>query len=405
MVQVQHLGNLREVVSFAERTTTGGLVVEVRRGAEITAVDKANPDVIVRALGGGRDKDNPYDFGVTSKGGQENYLFRQQEGGSRMKTWDVFFDRVTGTRTQVEQALAPVEQVATPYDPIVLDLNRNGQADVTGNNLSGDGVITSGVRGFDLDLNDRQWAQSLLSIPAGSLAGTTARLFVPGQPGPAQTLSSEQGVEQGAVWLAAGGTAGQRLEFRDGNGTLVGEVRFDNATGRFRFFTGNVNQNEWTKAWDAAGGDGLLVWDVDGDGKITSGIELMGHADLAGANVFANGYQKLAHYFDHDGNGKVAGQELAGLQIWEDRDGDGVTDAGELVGLAARFITSLSTVHGPDLSSTASTPLINAKGQINASGLDYVHGFSTHFEAGNWFHEMWAQWLMINHQLEQSDEE
>jgi hypothetical protein len=213
-------------------------------------------------------------------------------------------------------------------------------------------------------------------------------------------------VQLGSNWLASGGAAGQRLEFRDSNGKFVGEVKFDTATGRFRFFTGNANQNEWTKAWDSAGGDGLLVWDVDGDGKITSGIELMGHADLSGKNVFANGYEKLAFYFDHDKNGKVEGQELAGLKIREARDGDGITDAGELVALSVHNIMHFSTVHGQDLSSTAGVgvPLINADGKIDANGLDCVHGFASHFDSGSWFHEMWTQWLMINHQLELPDD-
>ena len=56
--------------------------------------------------------------------------------------------------------------------------------------------------------------------------------------------------------------------------------------------------DEWTKPWDANGGDGLLAWDVDGDGKITSGKELMGTVDLDGKNKFSNGYEKLAKYLE-----------------------------------------------------------------------------------------------------------
>jgi hypothetical protein len=94
--------------------------------------------------------------------------------------------------------------------------------------------------------------------------------------------------------------------------------------------------------WLAANsGDGFLVWDVDGDGQITSSKELFGNYCKDGTEKFADGYEKLAHYFDKDGNGIIEGDELQGLQIWMDENGDGVTDPGELKSLSDFGINQL----------------------------------------------------------------
>jgi hypothetical protein len=77
--------------------------------------------------------------------------------------------------------------------------------------------------------------------------------------------------------------------------------------------------------WLAPGRDGWLCEDLDGDGRIGSGFELFGTA-----GGFNNGFEKLA-LRDADGDGEVRGEELAGLSLWIDRNGNGKTDGGELV--------------------------------------------------------------------------
>jgi hypothetical protein len=344
-----------------------------------------------------------------------------------MKMWDVFFDRVSGTQVQQRS-------------PIVLDLNRNGAADITGANILGDGVLGATVS-FDLDLQDRQWkfkthagrpqiAVGQQHIDASHMDAwrqNGAQFYLPegtqitvyeASGAVARTLSAESvrtRLHERTMGLDL--HQNQRADFRDATGQLIGELRWD--TGQLArthagndnwvFMHGNANRNEWTSAWGPAGGDGLLVWDVDGDGKITNGIELFGHVDTAGRNTFANGYEKLAHYFDKDNDGSVRGTELQGLQIWEDRDGDGVTDEGELVGLEAYDIRSLATsFNATDMSSTVGTgtrALIGADGQIDANGLDFIHGFAHHFDSANWFNQMWKQWLLGTHNLERPDED
>lgn len=280
------------------------------------------------------------------------------------KMWDVFFDAKTGTKT-------------AQWSPIVLDLNGNGKADITGGNIKGNGKLEGAtVKGFDLNPEARQWEKKSVARRPGDgadalPAGTTAQVFDKSgkllKTLSAQDLKSLQSSK--SKWggdgkdMGLGLQDGQRVDFRDANGKLVGELKqgkpdvaslAKNGDKTWQYHWGNKNENEWTKAWDSkTGGDGMLVWDADGDGKITSGKELFGHIDVNGKNTFKNGYEKLAHYFDKDRNGKVQGDELKGLKIWEDRNGDGVTQQGELVALEKHQVRELNTrFNEADMSST-----------------------------------------------------
>ncbi len=268
--------------------------------------------------------------------------------GKEGKMWDVFFDSKTGTKT-------------TQKSPIVLDLNGNGKADITGSNIKGNGKLEGQtVKGFDLDPSNRQWTTKSEQRRPGKgapelPAGTKVEVFdAKGKKVKSLDASAldKNKAKKGDMGLGLG--KGMRAEFRDADGKLVGELKTDAKKNKLMYHFGNVNENEWTKAWDKkTGGDGMLAWDVDGDGKITSGKEIFGHVDVDGTNRFSNGYEKLAKHFDKDGNGRVEGQELKGLKIWEDRDGDGVTDKGELVDLASRGITRLNTnFNASDMSSS-----------------------------------------------------
>ena len=63
-------------------------------------------------------------------------------------------------------------------------------------------------------------------------------------------------------------------------------------------------RTEWLKGT----GDGYLVWDINGNGKIDSNTEMMSEFDAEGNKVFENGFEKLQHYFDHDKNGVIEGK-------------------------------------------------------------------------------------------------
>ena len=57
-------------------------------------------------------------------------------------------------------------------------------------------------------------------------------------------------------------------------------------------------------------GDGLLVWDKNGDGIINDNTEMMSEFDVNGNKKFQNGFEKLAFFFDLDDDGVIKGEEL-----------------------------------------------------------------------------------------------
>ena len=212
--------------------------------------------------------------------------------------WDVFFDYEAGQKTKTRS-------------PIILDLNGNGKPDITGSNILGNGKVEGKTVLFDIDPTHDSWQYESLNL--GSYYEKNAK-----------------------TW---------------GKGEWVDDPRGKN--GKVYKF-GNKEPREKTEWLVENSGDGFLVWDVDGDGKITSSKELFGNYDIDGKEKFEHGYEKLALHFDKDGNGIIEGDELEGLQIWMDDNADGITDEGELRSLAEFGITSLDirNIDKKDMSAT-----------------------------------------------------
>lgn len=89
-------------------------------------------------------------------------------------------------------------------------------------------------------------------------------------------------------------------------------------------------------------GDGFLVIDADGDGRISSGAELSLLAEKAGAK---SNFDALAA-LNSNRDGKINSRDarFAELKVWADRNGNGVTDAGELTSLTDNDIASVNLV-------------------------------------------------------------
>ena len=111
---------------------------------------------------------------------------------------------------------------------------------------------------------------------------------------------------------------------------------FDHAGDGFAERTGWVDKD-----------DGLLVRDLNGDGKITSGRELFGNHTLLknGINAgkqAANGFEALKD-LDSNADGLVDDKDtaFASLRVWKDTNGNGLTDTGELLSLAQAGVKSL----------------------------------------------------------------
>jgi hypothetical protein len=98
---------------------------------------------------------------------------------------------------------------------------------------------------------------------------------------------------------------------------------------------GVVERRPWLKPTT-----GLLVWDADGEGRITSGRELFG--SVTWWLFFSNGYRAL-DMLDDNRDGSLAGGELRGISVWFDRDCDGESDSGEVVSLESLGIVAIGT--------------------------------------------------------------
>ena len=75
---------------------------------------------------------------------------------------------------------------------------------------------------------------------------------------------------------------------------------------------------------------GILVWDPLHTGSIRSGQQLFGN--VTWCMIWRHGYQPLA-VLDNNYDGYLSGKELEGLAVWCDRDGNGVSDKGEVIPL------------------------------------------------------------------------
>ncbi len=109
---------------------------------------------------------------------------------------------------------------------------------------------------------------------------------------------------------------------------------FDHANDGFAEQTGWVGAN-----------DGLLVRDLNGNGKIDNGGELFGSETLlANGTKAANGFEALKA-LDSNGDNQINADDVAfaNLKIWIDSNGDGFSRASELVSLTEAGITSIST--------------------------------------------------------------
>ncbi len=83
----------------------------------------------------------------------------------------------------------------------------------------------------------------------------------------------------------------------------------------------------------------LLVWDPQGTGQVRDGRQLFG--SVTWWIFWDDGYQPLAA-LDDDGDGYLAGKELAGLAAWQDRNGNGRSDTGEVVPIGQRGIRRIA---------------------------------------------------------------
>ncbi len=243
-----------------------------------------------------------------------NYGY-QEVPGQQQKMWDVWFDSKAGQNT-------------VQRSPLVLDLNKNGKADITGKNITGDGKIDGPTTMFDLDPNQVSYEFK-------------SQQRRPGSGAPA--VDGGYWVDTQGNRVKSGPPKGNQPKFNgyqymDKDGKLVGEMK----DGLYHY--GKQEKREATEWLAKDGGDGFLVADLNGDGEINSAVELFG-TEGSNGQKFQNGYEKLAAMYDRNRDGKVTGEELKGLQIWADSNADGKVQEGELQSLAQHDISSLDVAN------------------------------------------------------------
>ena len=79
-----------------------------------------------------------------------------------------------------------------------------------------------------------------------------------------------------------------------------------------------------TGAANAGGSDGLLTLHKNGNGLVDDVIEIFGSTNVDGFNVLEQ--------LDSNADGKIDAndEKFAELKVWQDTNGNGVVDAGEL---------------------------------------------------------------------------
>lgn len=98
---------------------------------------------------------------------------------------------------------------------------------------------------------------------------------------------------------------------------------------------GHLDDTGWV-----SGGDGLLVLDKDGDGKITHASEISFLTEKDSAKSAWDGLGALDS--NKDGKLNASDTQFGQLKVWKDANANGVTDAGELKTLTDLGITGIS---------------------------------------------------------------
>ena len=81
-----------------------------------------------------------------------------------------------------------------------------------------------------------------------------------------------------------------------------------------------------------------LVYDQAGSGRITSGLQMFGNVTFW--IFWRDGYDALSS-LDDNGDGVLSGDELRGLALWQDLNGNGVCDPGEVRPVSEYGITAI----------------------------------------------------------------
>ena len=283
--------------------------------------------------------------------------------GIQMKTWEVFFDNedaqtatrvdLVGDRERAEEAARQAARRAS--DPLIFDLDMDGMlGTATGESLS-NGQIDGETVLFDIDPERSSWEFVSSTDMPGLDAPAIPNGYVVYDNGDTENIG---GNGRWDPQTSNGNWTHQRAQLYSAGNDFIAEWVAINDN-EYDYFWGNRMDVEVTEWLQQGTGDGFLVWDHNGNGVIDDNTEMMSEYDTEGNFVFENGYEKLRHYFDKDGDGVLRGSELDGLMFWVDSNADAQTDSGELVPLSDYGITQIDIPELGELASEATVGAVN----------------------------------------------
>jgi hypothetical protein len=291
--------------------------------------------------------------------------------GEPMKTWEVWFDTedaktaqrvdLVGDRTRQEEEDRRQEEQRRQQrsDPIILDLDGDGKLGTAAGTTTADGKIDGESVLFDMDPGRSSWA----FVSSTDLPGVDAPAVQNGYA--IYENGDRESIGPSGQWSPQTEGGGQythaRARIFNASSQWVAEwIRVGDSS--YDLFWGSREDKERTEWLQRGTGDGFLVWDHNGNGIIDDNTEMMSEFDVEGNEAFANGFEKLRHYFDKDGDGIVKGAELNGLKLWVDSDADAQTEAGELKELDEYGLTHIVIPEIGLMESTSTVGKVPTKG-------------------------------------------
>jgi hypothetical protein len=244
-------------------------------------------------------------------------------GGNR--DWALIYGmKVTATQFPVPFEI-PIESNDAIVDQVPEIHGTLSQALTTGQVVK---IYNNGTLMGNATVNGLTWSY-LPSIAALSTNSLVAKVVV---------NATNAVITEAAPFVITQSPSGITPLMLDLNGDGVQTTTLQNGTAFDLDADGDLDKTAW-----ADKRDGLLVMDLNGDGKIGNGRELFGSATvLKNGETATDGFKALRDLDDNqDGVIDANDAAFAKLKVWLDANGNGVTDEGELKSLQEMGIVSM----------------------------------------------------------------